>query len=138
MTTPYDAIDILWARMNSDLKGSISGGVYKLSRPLNSDKEDIVINSITLNAAQLQEGVLNVNIHVPNLSINVNGVQDNTQPNFSRLKALTALAVSSLSDVWASLGEYNYTPQEPGNPLKEDGIDSYYSNIRVEFFSVNI
>lgn len=139
MNTPFDAIDIIWKRLSvSALESAISGGIYKLQRPVNSIKEDVVINSITLNANQLQEGVLNVNIHVPNLSVSVNGVQDNSQPDFSKLKALTALAVSSLEDVWEVSSEVYYDVQTPGSPIDEPEINQHYSNIRVEFFSVNL
>jgi hypothetical protein len=59
---------------------------------MNSDKEDVVINSLPINNSQMQSGVFNVNIHVPNLVLNINGNIDTTQPNHERIKQLTALA----------------------------------------------
>lgn len=139
MITSLDAIDIIWQTLHgSSLASAVSGGIYKLSRPVNSIKEDVVINSITLNSDQLQEGVLNVNIHVPNLSLSIDGVVDNSQPNFSRLKTLTSIAVGILTDVWAVDGNYNFNVQEPGNPIEEPDINQHYSNIRIEFISVNL
>lgn len=135
--TPFDAIDIIWQKLHAS-SIAVSGGIYKLSRPLNSAKEDIVVNSITLNADQLQEGVLNVNIHVPNLTLEIGGVTDNSQPNFSRLKALTDTVVGILIDQWADDGSYNFSVQQPGNPIAEPDINQHYSNIRIEFFSVNL
>ena len=60
--------DIL-KRVNSspELNG-IKGDVYKAGqRPLNSLKEDIVINFLSGTVDQIQTGVVNVNVFVPNI-----------------------------------------------------------------------
>jgi hypothetical protein len=107
---------------------SITGEVYWLSRPKNSDKEDIVIGALAMNADQAQEGVFNVNIHVPNLQLG----QDNTQPNFTRLEAISAILVPMLADVWGY--DWNFDLDEPATPVP-DG-DSWFCNIRIRFWTL--
>jgi len=93
MTTATQAISavfsIIWA---SSLKTEISGSVRRYSRMINSEKEDIVINSLPIDFDQLQSGVLNVNIHVPNPKYTtiIDGKTQTLQdlPNEARLNTL--------------------------------------------------
>jgi hypothetical protein len=134
MITTLDIVDIGWDRLHGGiLSQTITGGVYKHERPINSDKEDVVINSLPINNSQMQSGVFNVNIHVPNLVLNINGNIDTTQPNHERIKQLTALAIVELTDVW--LNDYNFDVQQQN--VIQDTNDTY-SNIRLDFFNINI
>ncbi|MEX6691257.1 hypothetical protein QTN47_27355 [Danxiaibacter flavus] len=131
MITTFDIVDIVWNQINnSELKTIITGDVYKEARPVNSNVEDIVINCLPVNNEQLQEAVANVNIHVPNLKIKVDNIQD-SQPNLERLKDLTRIAVDLLS-AWGE--DYNYEVQQ--QVLFSEG-DQHYLNIRIEFFHIN-
>jgi len=63
-----EAKDVLYDFIKkSDLSASVDGGLYKDARPLNSDKEDIVIAVIARDAKQLQEFIVNVNIFVADM-----------------------------------------------------------------------
>src|SRR5688572_11465347 len=96
MRTTFDIVDIIYPvlKTNAALTAALTGSVYKTDgRPINSDKEDIVIGSLPINNEQLQQAVMNINIHVPNLDLLLNGVQDKTKPNLKRLKELTALVI---------------------------------------------
>lgn len=136
MITTLDLVDIIWQRLNgSPLKTAISGGLYKHRRPAGSQTEDVVINSLPINNVQLQTGIANVNIHVPNLTIEASGVQDSKQPNSIRLQELAAIAIEALSDVWA--GDYNYDVQQQ-TLLEDEEAGDYYINIRIEFYNINI
>ncbi|MEZ2446124.1 hypothetical protein AB6805_30625 [Chitinophaga sp. RCC_12] len=136
MTTTLEAVDSVYHKLAVGiLPGTITGGLYKENRPTNSKSEDVVINSLSINSEQLQEGILNVNIHVPNLIISVNSIQDNSQPDFVRLKTLTALAISDLIDVWT--GNIHYTVQQHAL-FSDNELNEHYSNIRLEFYSTNI
>lgn len=135
MTTTLDAVDIVWKRLNeSPIKAAITGGIYK-KRPLNSSLEDVVINSLPISALQLQEGLVNVNIHVPNLVITNGTVQDPTQPNHARLKALATIAALSLNDVW--IDDVHFTIQQQ-TVFEEPEINEHYVNFRLLFYAVNI
>lgn len=137
MRTTLDIVDILYQVINqSVLKTSVNGNVYKFSRPVNSGKEDIVINSLPITGGQLQEGFVNVNIHVPNLSLNIGGLQDNTQPDFSRLKSFAAAAVGILQEVWRESGDVNFSIQNQ-SIFPEPEVNEHYVNIRIRYYSVN-
>lgn len=136
MMTTLDLVDIVWQKLNtSPLKTAITGGLYKHRRPAGSQNEDVVINSLPINNVQLQTGIANVNIHVPNLTIEVNGVQDSKQPNSQRLKELAEMAIEALSDVWAD--DYNYDVQQQ-MLLEDEEAGDHYINLRIEFFNINI
>jgi hypothetical protein len=132
--TTFDSVDIIWnALVNAGVKSLVSGGVYKSIRPINSTKEDFVVNSLPLFMGQLQNTVVNVNIHVPNLTIVANGAQDGSQPDLERLKVLTNLAVGILDNKWGN--GYNYSVQQQ-NVIQDYG--NYFSNIRIQFVWVNL
>src|SRR5690606_9469894 len=114
----------------------ISGGIYKYQRPMNSDKEDIVINSLPMNNEVIQEGVLNINIYVPNISIEQNGVIDNSMPDTARLKTLCEIATQNLKEVWSDDGEYHFELQQEN--LYQDDNNQHYINLRVMFRNINI
>lgn len=134
MKTSFDVVDLIYAylRDNSPVKQLLSGGVYKHLRPINSKTEDVVINSLGLNNAVVQNGVANVNVYVPNLILNINGMQDTTQPNHKRLKELTAVLIEVLHEVW--IGDYMFEVQQEQPIFDPDGSAT---NIRLNFFSIN-
>jgi hypothetical protein len=135
MITTLDLVNIIWQRLNgSQLKTTITGGVYK-KRPAGSQTEDVVINCLPINNLDLQTAIVNVNIHVPNITIQVGTVQDSTQPNFERLQELAAIAIAVLTDVWA--GDYNYDVQQQ-TMIEDEEAGDHYINIRIEFFNINI
>lgn len=72
---------------NGGVRSVITGDIYKDFRPAGSLKEDIVINSITVNNTFLQTGAFNVNCFVPYLKVKINGIDQNV-PDETRLKAV--------------------------------------------------
>lgn len=75
------------ALKNGGVRNVISGEIYKDFRPAGSVKEDIVINSITMNNTFFQTGAFNVNCYVPYLKVKINSI-DQYVPNEQRLKAV--------------------------------------------------
>jgi hypothetical protein len=135
MTTTEDIIEILFARANAGpLKDAITGTVCKRKRDGNSSTEDVVINCLPVNAEQLQNGIANVNIHVPDVTVNINGI-DQKQPNSVRLQQLAGIAVPHFTDVWAS--GYNYTVQQQ-TVFEDQEAGDHYINLRIEFFIENL
>ena len=67
MKTTLDTDEILFKVVKDAFTGlNLNGGVYRMQRPLNSTKEDVVVNTITLSQdSSPQLGASNVNIHVP-------------------------------------------------------------------------
>ncbi|WP_160067601.1 hypothetical protein [Sphingobacterium bovisgrunnientis] len=83
---------IIW---NSTLKTNISGAVRRYLRPTNSNNEDVTINVLNpIDFEQLQEGIFNVNVFVPNpeYSATVDGkaVRLRDLPNQQRISVLSA------------------------------------------------
>ncbi len=91
MIDTFDIETIIWDILDvPSLKNLISGGVYKSNdRPLNSDKEDVEVNTIALTQEPYpQEGVSNINIYVPDMEISIGGIQQ-LKANKTRLKAIS-------------------------------------------------
>ena len=138
MITVLDAVDYIYTWLkDKPIKSAISGGLYKHKRPVNSQKEDLVIVPLTLDADQLQEGIMNVNIHVPNLLLGAGTAQDKTQPDHLRLKQLASMAVESLNEVWMEEGQINFSVLTP-IMFDEPEINQHYINIRLSFGAVNV
>lgn len=138
MITTFDAVDIVWKRLiDSPLKTAINGGIYKQKRPQSSKKEDVVINSLPMVNAQLQQCVLNVNIHVPNKAIFIDGQQDNFQPDSARLQTLAGIATDLLEDVWSDDAQIHYEIQQE-SLFEEPDLYEHGVNFRLNFYSTNI
>ena len=136
MRTTLDLVDILWAYLNaSALKNELTGGIYKHIGPVNSQKEDVVINSLPIVNLDLQTAVANVNIFVPNPVQNINGVQDTSQPDSARLQALGAMAMVILDSHYGA--DYSFSVQQ-SVLLSDDTSGSWFLNIRVNFYSINL
>lgn len=114
----------------SSIKTSINGGIYLMKRPQNSIVQDIVINTLALTNNQLQAGVFNINIHVPNITVQLNGKSDNTQPDLLTLGTISDLVGVIFQD-YVGLDFRMYIDQ-PGNPIKDDD-GTWYINLRINY-----
>ena len=112
------------------LATNMTGAIYPVNRPVNSEKEDVVINTLVLNAIQAQEGIINVNVHVPNLIL----TSDNTQPNRTRLNAIGNACVDAL-DYFHGSG-FNLRVENPGLIMQDK--DKWFMNIRVRYESIRL
>lgn len=84
--------DIFGWLSGSALAGMVSGSIYKDSRPLNSDKEDIVISVLARDAGpQVQYATVNINIYVRDVRRGEEAVED-----IPRLRALSSEAAGYL------------------------------------------
>lgn len=108
---------------------SLTGGIYELSKPKDSAKEDIVVGVLAMNTDQTQEGVFNVNIHVPNVVLS----SDSTQPNTARFRVILDKCMEVLKDVYGY--DYRFSVSTPGIPYR-DG-DKWFVNIRVEWMALS-
>lgn len=136
MITTLEVVDWIYLLIDqSALKNEITGVVNKQNRPQNSNKEDCVINSLGISSAQLQEGVVNVNIYVPNITISSAGTQDLSQPDWKRLKHLTKVAVELLNEYWAD--DFHFILQNQ-TIIKDDESDSHFVNLRLEVYANNL
>lgn len=125
--------EVIKVLLNASTVTSAITGVIARRRPINSTKEDIIVNALSLNFDQLQYGIVNVNIHVPNVEVTQNGVVDKNYPNYARIQALTELVLPVLKD-YAGGGFYFTLQQES---VIEEQYSSY-ANIRLEIRSKNL
>jgi hypothetical protein len=131
MKLTFDTDSILYGILKNAFAGlNLTGGVFKMGRPLNSVKEDVVVNTITLSQEYYpQLGASNVNIHVPDLTIPINGVQQNV-PNTNRLAELGEAAVAAVRSAnikgLAVTIDFQTTIDEPE-------IKQHYVNFRISW-----
>lgn len=116
--------------------GKVSGGVYAFQRPLDSRKEDVVVNSLAMTKEAVQEGVLNVNVFVPNKHYSSATATDTTRPDMERLTALSILGAEVLEEYWDETGEVSFELQQ--DTVFPDQGDQHYVNFRVIFRTLNI
>jgi hypothetical protein len=139
--TSIEVINVLYQTISnsailSDAKKP-NGKLCKMERPLNSVLEDIVVNGISLDRDELQEGVLNVNVYVPNL-INPATPNDKSQPDTARilyLSKLTNQALGGGDEFWDASGRWCFCIQQD-NPFA-DSNNQHYINFRIEFYLNN-
>ncbi|MDM8174785.1 hypothetical protein QT327_10520 [Olivibacter sp. 47] len=113
----------------------LTGQVSKQSRMLNSKMEDVVISCLVLSAEQIQDGIFNVNIHVPNLENLPSGIPnavDNTQPNYDRLNELGSAAIELLDDSW--LYNSHFYLERAGEIIPES--KGHFFNIRIRYHAL--
>lgn len=133
MKTTRTAIDaVINVLIGTSLHLAINGALAR-RRPINSDKEDIIVNSLPITFTQIQRGIINVNIHVPNKSVTANGVADTEYPDYVRLKDLTEMAIPILNNY---VGDGYYFQVQQEQVIEEE--KSSFSNIRLSFQSKNI
>jgi hypothetical protein len=133
MKQTFDTNEILFGILkgSSAIASAISGGVYVDPRPLNSEKEDIVINTIALSQdSEPQIGTSNVNIHVPDKTVSIGGVQQKVTDN-ARLKVISGLVLDAIRS--ASVQGLKMLIETQSNPIPEAEINQHYINIRVSW-----
>ncbi|MBE8712538.1 hypothetical protein [Sphingobacterium hungaricum] len=105
---------------------SLTGEIRLMNRRLNSEKEDIVINTIVTSAEQVTEGYFNVNTHVPNLKNQPSGnptATDSTQPNIVRMQEIG----STLMEVVDDYRGLDFTLHlDSGGEIVPDGKNWFY------------
>lgn len=132
MKNTYNIVNILVGVLQ-DAGLTITGAVYRQGeRPINSKLEDVVVNSLPVTNGQVQQTVANVNAHVPNLNININGI-GNAQPDLVRLETITSQVCAAVDEQYFSDHWFFVQQQSFFSEAQET-----YSNIRIEFYFENI
>ncbi|MBB2951972.1 hypothetical protein [Sphingobacterium sp. JUb56] len=104
----------------------LTGEIRIMNRRLNSDKEDIVINTIVVSAEQITEGYFNVNTHVPNLKNQLAAnptATDTTQPNIQRMQEIGSFLMEVIDDYRG----FDFILQlDSGGEIVPDGKNWFY------------
>lgn len=105
------------------IQNEISGDVYLSgNRPLNSDKNDIVLGILSVPDRPLNNTLVLVNIFVKN---------SNSKPNYAELDRLTKLLIPLFSDVYYENFQMN-TDIEKTEMYKIDNANEWACAIRVK------
>lgn len=133
MKTGNNSVDDVFGLITS-LDAMIDGAIYKYHKPLNSKRTNVVVNSLTLSVAPLQQGIVNVNIHAPNLNpVTADGVSDSQFPDSIKLNQLATVASGLLDCQWKD--EF-HTDIDTAPSMLQDSDGTWYINIRVNYYSV--
>lgn len=132
LQTSFDIDSIMYQTLvNSGVKMAIDGGIYLSNqRPVNSAAEDIVINTIAITSSSIpQTATSNVNIYVPDIDANINGVTTKI-PNNVRMRELTDKVLLSIRECVTD--EMIATPTNH-TIIAEPATKQHYVNIRVSW-----
>jgi len=132
MKTTFDTDSILFSLLrNSAVKNAISGDIYVGDgRPVDSEDEDIVVNTIYLAQDYLpQIGTSNVNVYVPDKYVEIKGRKQKVQ-NRERLKELSEKTIEALKNAQVDGLKIKVESQ---NILVLSDIEQHFANIRVSW-----
>jgi hypothetical protein len=132
MKTTFDTDAILFSLLcESPVSIAINGGIYVGDdRPNDSDKEDIVVNSITLTQDYLpQIGTSNVNLFLSDKNVNIGGKQQ-LQANRTRLKELSDMVIETLREANITGLKLILGSQ---TVLEEPSVKQHFVNIRISW-----
>lgn len=120
--------DVYAILKSSAIKTLITGDIYKDgTRPLDSKKEDVIVNFISGVDGQIQEGFVNVNVYVPDI--------DNGGGGYVRNVARCRVIEIALNTLAQSLttSEYHFTLAAMIKTYKAEGISQHFVNAKLQF-----
>jgi hypothetical protein len=130
MVTGFDLDEILYRVLSGSegLMAAISGGIYLMERPDNSESEDITIGTLAVTRNYLpQTATSNVNVYVPDLRVNIGGQEQRVIAD-RRLRALADTVISVLETATVEGLSFWIANQ---TVIREQGIYQHYVNLRV-------
>lgn len=113
----------------SELEKAVSGVLRKTVRPVNSNKEDIVISVLANTNGQIQQSFVNVNIYVPDVYRD-----KQSEENTVRCRELCKLA-SELLEVGRG-AHYRFVLEEQ-RVMKVNGKDEHFINNKLLYKQSN-
>lgn len=135
MKTALDIIKDL-RKLLLPIETSLEGGkIRQYNRVLNSKSNDVVINIQGASNEYMQFAIANINIHTPNLSLELpnNGGKDNTQPNLAVFNTLVLLITPLIKKHVAT--DFKIELRKD-NGLIRDNDGSWYYNIQLNYYSM--
>jgi hypothetical protein len=124
--------DFYFMVKGSPLASLINGKVYKYkTRPRDSKKEDAVIRFVTGRDAQVQSGTVVVNIFVPDVDHEDNGV---LAPDITRCTEIEIVANTWVKSLTVDkTGEYKISFSQTISTEEEPEIDQHFVSVRLRF-----
>lgn len=130
ITLGNDAVGAMVALINAANLTGFTGRAYFYERPGKLSGEYIVVNHLPfVHREAVEEGIVNVNIHVPRLSTN--------EPDAKRLHTL-ASEVAALVDPRGSYLANTYIEFYADSRPVEDNDGTYYVNLQFKVYYNNL
>jgi len=124
-------LDVFNLLVNSGLKTALSGSVYSSgARPANSTVEDAVVSFLTGLDGDIQTGIVNVNVYVPNV---YSGTKDGaTVKNTSRCREIE-IVVNNIIQSNSMNGDYLFELDKMIQTYEVVGLGQHFVNCRIKF-----
>ncbi len=123
--------DIYRFLRDSTLSTMISGEVYRNGmRPRDSQAEDAVVTFVTGSVADIQSGVVAVNIYVRDIDPYGNGVLVEDSERTEEIEVAAAAWVRSLT---CALSDYKFGLATAIQTFEEPAINQHFASIRIKY-----
>lgn len=123
--------DLIGLLHGSDLARAIGGNIYRQgTRPRDSKAEDMVVIFTTGDANQFQEGVVTLNIYVPDMPIAENGVN---VVDSARCETLEELALEFVKSLKAYRSDYLFRLGDTIHTQRDLDIDQSFVVVKIRF-----
>lgn len=134
--TNIEANNMFYAIMaqDTDIAVILQGRTYNNRRSDGRETEEcIVVNTPWCNHDRPQSGYSNINIHVPDMIVTIDG-KEQLQPNLARLSTITSRVLAALDKNMVE-GVSWTRPQE--TLMQETNHAEHYINLRIEWINCN-
>lgn len=122
---------------NLEALTAMTGGIYISSRPVDDDKESVVVSTLAMTGSQEQNAIINVNIFVKNVAIPISSTKtDTTRANRARLNAIANKAIEILESKTNS--SFTLTLNEPATLFRDPADGNHFMNIRLSYHSARL
>lgn len=123
--------DIYELLNNGSLPSLINGKVYKFGmRPKNSQEEDAIVKFVTGFVGQIQEGVVVVNIYVPDFDAYEDGVM---RKDITRCTELEVAADKWVKSLTAGKSNYKFKLAQTIYTEEEPELNQHFVSVRLNF-----
>ncbi len=128
MKSSFRVLDALYGLVNvSAVKNVITGKVFSISVPDGDQKENVSIRTLTNSNTYLQEGYVNLNIHVKEIS--------SGRPNLKRFRELIDIIIPLVKDV--RVDTFSFEIEDDKGVFKDQNQDSmYFYNLKIKFQTI--
>lgn len=132
MKTAKEIQDDVWRLLqDSILADELSGGMYKAGyRPRDSRKEDAIVKYTTGISDQIQEGIVTINIFVPDIDPYNDGVM---VEDGNRTTQIERMAQDWVDQIATEVSDYDISLSEPIYTEDEPDIDQHFVVVRLNY-----
>ena len=119
----------------TSLASAIGGSIYRGgTRPRDSKAEDLVVIFTTADAEQFQEGVVTLNIFVPDIPTSQNGV---LLQNSARCEEIEGVAQESVGQLTAATSDYRIRLRNAISTNRDEEIGQSFVSVSIRFSYIN-